>query len=109
MPKLVSSGEFREVKREESESIGYNFRETRLSVRHPLLNETFLFLSLLQRGTCFFLKANVVTLQLAIKRGATYSEHFPGEDLIAMYLGKDTFDGGTLNILEIRGRVSEGG
>src|SRR5215469_15798698 len=47
--------------------------------------------------------ANVVALEFAVQRGPANAEHFAGEDLIAIYLTEDPFDGGALDVFKIRG------
>ena len=55
-----------------------------------------------------FPAADVVALELAIERGPADAQHFAGERLVAFHLFEDSFDGGALDVLEIRGREPGG-
>ena len=51
-----------------------------------------------------FARADVVTLELAIKSGAADAEHLAGADFVALDLGKDAGDGSALDIFQVSRR-----
>src|SRR5882757_2726609 len=55
-----------------------------------------------------FPAADVVPLELAIKRCPADAQHFPGKRFVALHLLEDSLDGRALNVLEVSGRESGG-